>query len=84
MGTRTISSSVTFGHPFKLKGVEGCHPAGTYEVDTEEEAIETIHRTVYVRVATILTIRGAGITRTVMVDPADLQAALDRDRLSPA
>lgn len=80
MATRTTSSSVVFSHPFTLKGVEGCQPAGTYDVDTEEEVIETLNRTVYRRVATLLIIRGIGITRTVTIDPADLLAALERDR----
>lgn len=80
MPMRTTSSSITFNHPFTLNGVEGCQPAGTYDVDTDEEVFETLNRTVYLRVATLLIISDIGITRTVTVDPADLQAALDRDK----
>lgn len=80
MPMRTTSSSVTFNHPFTLNGVEGYQPAGTYDVDTDEEVFETLNRTVYLRVATLLIISDIGITRTVTVDPADLQAALDRDK----
>lgn len=80
MALRTTASSVTFTRPFTLKGVEGRHPAGVYEVETEEEIIETLHRTVYIRVATLLTIRSTGMTRTVTVDPKLLEAALAEDR----
>jgi hypothetical protein len=80
MAMRSTASSVTFAHPFALKGVAGQQAAGTYEVETEEEIIETLHRTVYVRVATLLIIRSVGMTRTVTVDPHDLEAALARDR----
>ncbi|MBD3760127.1 hypothetical protein [Rhizorhabdus sp.] len=80
MALRTTPSSVSFSHPFALKGVDGPLPAGSYEVETEEEIIETLHRMVYVRVATLLIIRSPGMTRTVTVDPGDLQMALERDR----
>lgn len=80
MALRTTPSSVSFSRPFELKGVDGPLPAGSYEVETEEEIIETMHRTVYVRVATLLIIRSTGMTRTVTVDPGDLETALERDR----
>ncbi len=80
MALRTTPSSVSFSRPFELKGVDGPLPAGSYEVETEEEIIETLHRTVYVRVATLLIIRSTGMTRTVTVDPSDLETALERDR----
>lgn len=80
MALRTTLSSVSFSRPFVLKGVDGPLPAGAYEVETEEEIIETLHRMVYVRVATLLIIRSIGMTRTVTVDPEDLETALVRDR----
>ena len=81
MALRSTSSPVTFTRPFELKGIEGLQPAGTYEVDTEEEIVETLHRTVYVRVATFLIMRSAGMVRTATIDPKDLEAALARDLL---
>jgi hypothetical protein len=80
MTLRTTKSSVTFGKPFKLKGMDEEQPAGTYEVETDEEVIESHGRTVYVRVATLLLIRSPGMTRTVTVDPNELNAAQERDR----
>lgn len=78
-GTRTTQSSVTFNAPFRLKGFKQPEPPGTYLVETDEEVIEGNDRTTYVRVATLLYIEAGGTIRTVTVDPADLQTALDRD-----
>ena len=33
------NTSVTFAHPFSLRGVEGAFPAGTYAVETTEEPL---------------------------------------------
>jgi hypothetical protein len=35
----TTTKSVTFRRPFSLKCADGFQPAGTYVVETEEEAI---------------------------------------------
>lgn len=83
MALRTTPSSVMFNRPFALRGVAGQLPAGTYDVDTEEEIIETLSQTVYVRIATYLYIRTTGMTRTVTIDPKDLNAALEKDRALP-
>ena len=79
MTIRTTPSSVTFKYSFSLKGIDGVQPAGTYDVDTDEEAIEGKGHTVYRRVATILYLTGEGVTRSCTVDPDDLAAALARD-----
>jgi hypothetical protein len=55
-------------------------PAGTYEIETDEEAIECNDRTVYRRVATLLILKDAFQTRTVTIDPMSLEAALSVDR----
>jgi len=34
--------SLTFRRPFSLKGADGLQPAGTYVVETEEEAIPAL------------------------------------------
>lgn len=78
-GMRTTRSSVTFRSPFRLKGFKAPEPPGVYAVETDEEVIEGNDRTTYVRVATLLYIEAGGTIRTVTVDPADLQAALERD-----
>ena len=80
MALRSTRSSVTFTKAFDLKGAGGELPPGTYNVETDEEIIETISRTVYVRVATLLYVRSIGMTRSITIDPDELAAALDRDR----
>jgi hypothetical protein len=79
MTIRTTRSQVTFEHPFALGEVDGPLPAGTYDIDTDEQVIEGNERTVYIRVATLVHIRGPGTTRTVTVDPSGLAAALASD-----
>lgn len=79
MPIRTIRSQVTFTGPFNLAEVGNELPAGTYNVDTDEEVIEGNERTVYVRVATLLHVHSLGSTRAVTVDPEALEAALERD-----
>lgn len=81
-GIRTTRSSVVFRSPFRLKGFSKPEPAGVYAVETDEDVIEGNDHTTYVRVATLLHIETGGTIRTVTVDPADLQAALERDMTS--
>jgi hypothetical protein len=79
MAIRTTRTQVTFRAPFSLPELDGLQPAGTYDVETDEEAIEGNERTVYLRVATLISIHSLGSTRTVTIDPASLEAALLRD-----
>jgi hypothetical protein len=79
MTVRTTRSSVTFRSPFRLVGIDHLQPAGTYDVETDEDIIEGNEHTVYRRVATILYVRSAGMTPAFTVDPEDLQASLARD-----
>jgi hypothetical protein len=81
MPTRTSSKTVTFGRPFRLKGVDRTLPAGDYRVMTDEELIEGLSFPVYRRVATIILVPAAQASSVEMVtvDPADLEASQDRD-----
>lgn len=72
MVLRTTRSCVTFSAPFRVRALDAVLPAGTYDVATEEEGIEGNVRTVYVRVATLLSVRTGNLMQTVTVDPADL------------
>jgi len=40
VSTRTDRKTLTFEHPFRLKGIDRTLPAGTYQVITDEELIE--------------------------------------------
>ena len=78
MTMRTTARSVTFRGPFVLKGLDGVQPAGTYTVETDEEAIEASFLA-YRRVATLMHVYKAGVTEVFPVDPVELDAALLRD-----
>jgi hypothetical protein len=54
MPTRTSSKTVTFGHPFWLKGVDRTLPPGDYRVMTDEDLVEGLSFPVYRRVSTML------------------------------
>ena len=83
MPTRTNSQTVTFAHPFLLKGVDRMLPAGDYKVATDEELIQELSFPVYRRVATMIFVpaetRQASSIEMVTIDPRDLQEAQDRD-----
>jgi hypothetical protein len=54
MTVRTSSKTVTFAHPFLLKGVDRILAAGDYRVVTDEELFEELSFPVYRRVATMI------------------------------
>ena len=60
MPVRTTRTQATFKEPFQLSELDGPQPAGTYDVDTDEDVIEGNERTIYLRLATILYIRAPG------------------------
>lgn len=83
MTTRTISKTVTFRKPFVLGGSDETLPAGTYTVETDEELLDTVSFIAYRRVLTLIHLPAnpgnRGRTRTVIIDPNELDAALTRD-----
>ena len=86
MTVRTTTKSVTFRRPFSLKGADGLQPAGTYVVETEEEAIPALSFLAYRRLSTTMTLStrygGAAVRQVVTIDPADLEAEGTRPRLN--
>jgi hypothetical protein len=84
MVTRTKRVTLTFKHPFSLKGVDRRLKAGEYEVVTDEELIDELSFPVYRRVATLIFLPAdAGQPSSiemVNIDPADLAAAHQRDQ----
>jgi hypothetical protein len=83
MTTRTNSKTVTFVHPFLLKGIDRLLAAGDYRVVTDEELIEGLSFPAYRRIATAIFVPAqshhASSVEMVTIDPLDLQAAHDRD-----
>jgi hypothetical protein len=82
MTTRTTTKTVTFAHPFLLKGIDRILPAGDYRVVTDEEPIEGVSFPVYRRVSTMIFVPGqnASSVEMVAIDPEELQASQERDQ----
>ena len=82
MTIRTSSKTVTFAHPFLLKGVDRILAAGDYRIVTDDELIEELSFPVYRRVATMIFVpaeSGSASVEMVTIDPQDLQAAQELD-----
>jgi hypothetical protein len=79
MAIRTTRTQVTFNSSFELAELDSPLPAGTYDVDTDEEVIEGNERTIYIRTATLIHVQGLGTTRTVTINPSGLVDALEQD-----
>ncbi|MBR0785594.1 hypothetical protein [Bradyrhizobium iriomotense] len=82
MTIRSRHETVTFRHPFHIRGIARELPAGAYEVVTDEETIEGLSFEVWRRVATMITVPAEGGRGGMMemhaigsVDLADAQAA---------
>ena len=58
MTTRTTTKTVTFAHPFLLKGIDRILPAGDYRLVTDEELIDGVSFQVYRRVSTMIFVPG--------------------------
>jgi hypothetical protein len=76
---RTRKSTVSFQRPFTLNRDVGELPPGSYEIEIDEEEIQATDRTVYRRVAIYFYVQSSASTRTIIVNPTDLEGALERD-----
>jgi hypothetical protein len=81
MLSRSRDQTWTFNKAFVLKGIDRPLPAGRYRVVTDEELIEGLSFPAYRRVATMMFVPGPnGLSlEMVTIDPAELQAAHERD-----
>jgi hypothetical protein len=83
MKVRTRDRTWAFRNPFTLKGVDHALPPGNYRVTTDEELIESLSFPVYRRIATMIFVPGQGRRASSVemftIDPADLQAAHEKD-----
>jgi hypothetical protein len=59
MTMRSRRETITFRHPFRIKGIDRQLQAGAYEVITDEEMIEGLSFASFRRVATMIMVRGA-------------------------
>lgn len=87
MTIRSRRETVTFKHPFQLRGVDRLLPAGAYEVITDEEAIEGLSFASFRRVATMIIVPAAGPngsrTEMISIGSVDLSDAQRIDTSTP-
>jgi len=83
MATRTTTKKVVFHRPFVLSGIAAVQPAGTYQVDTVEERLDTMSVPAWRRIATNMPFDHGGTTQYVPIDPNELHEALIRDSVQP-
>lgn len=79
MSSRTTVKSVAFPRPFALRGMDAEQPAGTYEVETDEELVEELSFPVYRRTAMWIHLPqrpGGDGSHVVRIDQDELDEAL--------
>ena len=83
MDETSRQTSVTFTRPFWLEGVEGTYPPGTYAIEESREEVSGLSFIGYRRTKTTIALPGSNSAlasqRLVEVEPADLEAALERE-----
>ena len=86
--TRSRRETVTFRHPFRIKGIDRQLRAGAYEVVTDEELIEGLSFASFRRVATMIMVPGApphhGSIEMISISAADLADARQADAVAPS
>lgn len=76
---RTRKSKVTFQRSFILNRDVGELPAGTYDIEIDEEELQGSERTGYRQVAIYFYVQTSASTRTLIVSPSDLEFAVQQD-----
>lgn len=86
MTTRNTETALTFSKAFALSDVDRPLPAGTYRVVYDEEDIPGLSFLAFRRVATMLQVPAlsapGGPTEMFLVNPDELAAALEADRVA--
>jgi hypothetical protein len=54
MTMRSRRETITFQHPFRIRGIDRLLPSGAYEVITDEEMIEGLSFPAFRRIATMI------------------------------
>jgi hypothetical protein len=80
MTIRTTRETVVFAAPFQLPEFDQPLPAGSYELETDEEMLEGIAHTAFHRTTMTLRTESGSAIENHPIDPAHLTAALERDQ----
>ena len=87
MTTRSWRETITFLHPFRIKGIDRLLRPGAYEVITDEEMIEGLSFASFRRVATMIMVPAAPprVSTMVMIsiNAVDLAEARRIDASAP-
>jgi hypothetical protein len=88
MTMRSRRETITFMHPFRIKGIDRLLAAGAYEVVTDEEMIEGLSFASFRRVATMIMVPAAAAHTASMemisISPIDLSDAQRVDVGAPS
>ena len=87
MTIRSRRETITFMHPFRIKGIDRLLPAGAYEVITDDETIEGLSFAAFRRVATMIMIPAeaprSSMMEMVSISSTDLSDAQRMDASAP-
>jgi hypothetical protein len=75
MTIRSRRETVTFKHPFRIRGIDRLLPAGSYQVITDEEMIEGLSFAAFRRVATMISIPAETGRATEMISIGSVELA---------
>jgi hypothetical protein len=88
MTERIKRYSVVLRYPFDPGGDNGMQPAGTYDIETVEEQLDSISFIAFRRLSTMMSRQPTGGEHigpgAMMINPADLELALANDRVEIA
>ena len=87
MTMRSRRETLSFKHPFRIKGIDRLLSAGDYEVITDEEMIEGLSFPSFRRVATMIMVPGApprsSSIEMLSISSIDLSDAQRNDASAP-
>jgi hypothetical protein len=87
MTMRSRRETLSFKHPFRIKGIDRLLSAGDYEVITDEELIEGLSFPSFRRVATMIMVPGApprsSSIEMISISSTDLSDAQRNDASAP-
>ena len=86
MTMRSRRETITFQHPFRIRGIGRLLPPGAYEVITDEEMIEGLSFAAFRRVATMIMVPATAqnsAMEMVSIGSVDLSDAQRMDASAP-
>lgn len=80
MTARTLTSTVTFAHPFRLRGEKRDFPPGVYCVIVEEELLQSLSFEAFLRLSTRIEVSPrTGVVSQIEIAKEDLERLVEQD-----